>query len=213
MRTFFLKSILLFFSISFLCSCTTQLPTEDEELVQLKSWMTGSFSSVEQSEADTNFFHIQLEMVQIWKDRTDYIWLYVEQSAAWAMDKPYRQRVYRLEKKEDGSFVSAVFTMEDPLRFTGVYIDENPLSQLTPDSLTERTGCAIYLQYEDGAFVGSTNESDCESNMRGASYATSEVNIQEQVLTSWDRGWNEEGEQVWGAETGPYIFKKLEDHK
>jgi hypothetical protein len=44
--------------------------------------------------------------------------------------------------------------------------------------------------------------------LRGASYATSEVVITDEQLLSWDRGWDANGKQVWGAETGGYIFVK-----
>ena len=187
------------------------IDSKEVELQNLKSWMTGSFSSEEQANLDSNFYNIHLHMVQIWVERTDAVWLYVEQAASWSLEKPYRQRVYRVSANEDGTFESAVFTFNDPLRFTGAWKNENPLSELTPDSLLEREGCALILHYEEGAFVGSTNEKDCTSNLRDASYATSEARIEENVLTSWDRGYDENGVQVWGAITGPYIFKKLKN--
>ena len=184
-------------------------PASDDELQKLKSWMTGSFSSEEQSIADSNFYNIHLEMVQIWKESKDTIWLYVEQAFESSLDKPYRQRVYRLIKKDDGAFESAVFTLNNPLRFAGAWKEERPLNQLIPDSLSERTGCAIILEFMDGVFVGSTVEKNCVSNLHGALYATSEVRIEETVLTSWDRGFDANDAQVWGSETGPYIFQKI----
>ena len=183
---------------------------DDQDLIKLKTWMTGSFTSEEQAEADTNFYNIHLEMVQIWESRSDAIWLYVEQAAAWSLDKPYRQRVYRLIKNEDGSFESAVFLFNNPLRFAGAWKEEYPLKELSPDSLSERNGCAIILQPKDQAFIGSTVDNHCSSELRGASYATSQVRIEKNVLTSWDRGFDENGNQVWGAVKGPYIFKKIE---
>lgn len=181
----------------------------DSELELLTSWMTGSFSSQAQAEADTNFYDIRLEMVRIWNDRDDAVWLYVEQAAAWALEKPYRQRVYRVVQNEDGSFESAVYTLENPLRFAGAWRDAAQFSQLTPDSLTERTGCAITLTRSGETFSGSTLEKNCSSELRGASYATSEVQIQEHLLTSWDKGFDSNDTQVWGAVTGPYRFEKL----
>ena len=46
--------------------------------------------------------------------------------------------------------------------------------------------------------------------MRGASFARSEVEILEDKVISWDRGFDANGEYVWGAEKGPYIFNKLD---
>lgn len=181
---------------------------EKEELENLANMMIGSFDSEEQSLADTNFYNIHLEMVRIWEEREDAIYLYVEQAAAWALEKPYRQRVYKITKNEDGVIESGVYTINDPLRFAGDYEVKTPLKGLTADSITVREGCAIILKKEGEVYVGSTVEKECTSNLRGATYATSEVKIEKTVLTSWDRGFDENDEQVWGAVTGPYIFKK-----
>ncbi|MEZ4689756.1 MAG: CpcT/CpeT family chromophore lyase [Ignavibacteria bacterium] len=52
--------------------------------------------------------------------------------------------------------------------------EENPLSELTPDSLTLRDGCAVTLtMMEYGVYEGSTTGDNCESDLRGAKYATS----------------------------------------
>lgn len=202
-------SLLLIIVTLLITSCK---PADSQtDLQKLKSWMTGSFNSKEQADLDTNFYNISLHMVQIWSERTDYVWLYVEQAASWALDKPYRQRVYRLSENENGTFESAVFTFHNPLKFAGDWKNKNPLSQLTPDSLLAREGCALILSFKDGVFEGSTNGKDCISNLREASYATSEVRIEENIVTSWDRGFNKDDVQVWGADTGPYIFKKLKE--
>jgi len=58
--------------------------------------MTGSLSSAEQSAADERYFDIRLAMVPIWQNRSDGPWLDVEQAVASNLEKPYRQRVYRL---------------------------------------------------------------------------------------------------------------------
>ena len=162
--------------------------------------MTGSFTSEEQSNLDTNYFNIHLHMIPIWEQTENTKWLYVEQAASWALDKPYRQRVYKITML-DGE-------IPNPLRFAGEWKIENPLSELTPDSLAQKIGCSIILSKESNAFIGSTVDRNCSSNLRGASYATSVVRIEENLLTSWDRGFDENDNQVWGAEIGPYIFKK-----
>jgi hypothetical protein len=175
----------------------------------LVEYMTGSFSSKEQAEKDTNYFNIELEMVQIWKDRTDGPWIYVEQALAENKDKPYRQRVYHLKNRADLRIESIVYTIPDPLRFAGDYKKEFPLLRITPDSLKLREGCDVVLYMDDnGYFEGATVDKNCSSDLHGASYATSEVIIYKDKLISWDRGFNENGEQVWGATEGGYIFKK-----
>ena len=195
---------LLFFS------CQTR---QSKDLDLLLHYMSGSFSSANQAKADTNFLDIRLEMVPIWPDQKPGYWLYVEQAAAWNLDKPYRQRIYHLTAGENRNFSSAVYTFKNPLRFAGKYKTPEVFDVLTPDSLLLREGCAIIMKKQaDGTFSGSTVDNECGSDLRGASYATSEVTIYADKLVSWDRGWNAEHEQVWGSVKGGYIFEKVNKH-
>ena len=176
---------------------------------RLVDYMTGYFSSAEQAEKDTDYFNIELEMVQIWKDRQDGPWIYVEQAFADKKEKPYRQRVYQLRNRSDGKIESLVYTLPDPLRFAGDYKKDFPLLRITPDSLTFKKGCKVVLYLNDyGFFEGGTVDSNCTSDLRGAGYATSEVTIYNDKIISWDRGFDKNGNQVWGATKGGYIFLK-----
>ena len=180
-----------------------------DDFETLVEWMTGSFSSANQAASDTNYYDIQLEMVLIWPDREDGVWLYVEQAAAASLDRLYRQRVYRLTAPTPGTFISEVYTFNDPFRFAGDWQKAAPLSSLSPDSLTLRDGCTVLLGRRiDGTFAGATRGDGCASALRGASYETSEVMVTATRIESWDRGWDESGDQVWGATGGPYRFER-----
>ncbi len=183
----------------------------DSDVRRLARWMTGTFDSAEQAAADETYFTIRLVMLPIWTDRTDGRWLYVEQAADGSLDQPYRQRVYRLHGAGRGVVWSEVYILPgDPRSFAGWWDrDDAHFDTLAPDDLTRRVGCSIRLT-PDGPdlYVGETIGDDCESTLRGADYATSEVLITEHELLSWDRGWTRQGEQAWGAVNGPYIFIK-----
>lgn len=189
----------------FIFSCSK--PQDD--LLVLRNYLVGSFTNQEQAQKDSSFDDISLEMAPIWRDRTDGYWLYVEQATARDLEKPYRQRVYRLTQESDSVFLSTVYTLPQPLRFAGAWKEKEPLQSLTPDSLTERDGCGIILhKYGDDMFVGSTEGLACNSDLKGAIYATSIVIVSKDQLYSWDRGYDISGKQVWGSEKGGYIFKK-----
>ena len=199
--------IIIFFVLIILVLSCSQKETDTDILL---SWMTGSFSSAEQALSDTNYYDIRLEMKQMWKERNDGPWIYVEQAVADYKDKPYRQRVYQLVP-ENNTIKSIVYTFDNPIRFAGDYKKKNPLNRLTPDSLKLRIGCTVYLKkISEDTFQGSTKDKDCESKLRGASYATSEVIIKSDRILSWDRGFDANDEHVWGAEKGGYVFLKIE---
>ena len=212
MRSLNVAIVVTVFASPFLVSCTSgTTPSRDSaELERLATWMTGSFSSQEQAAEDPSFFDIRLEMARIWPHRDDGPWLYVEQAAASSLDQPYRQRVYHLTQVDDNTFRSDVYTFDEPLRFAGAWKETLPLAELSPESLDLRKGCSIILHRVGAdAFEGSTQGHGCESMLRGAKYATSEVRITASEMYSWDRGFDSTGTQVWGAEEGGYVFKKL----
>jgi hypothetical protein len=183
----------------------------DRDVSILGQWMSGTFDSKLQADTDSDYFEIHLNMKPIWRNKKDGVWLYVEQAMASALDMPYRQRVYHVYKENDSTIVSHVYTIKNPLRFAGQWKNDNPLQDLSVDSLEDRKGCSIYLtKTSDGKYVGSTKEKDCESNLRGAAYATSKVTISSGILESWDQGFDVDAKQVWGATKGGYKFVKKE---
>ena len=184
---------------------------EPSDLELLNSWMTGTFSSAAQAAEDPEFLDISLQMTPIWSGRTDGRWLYVEQALRENLDRPYRQRVYRLRELVPGLFESQVFTLPDPTAVVGAWRLEQPLADLEPTDLSERDGCAILLRRRDATFVGSTLGSLCTSDLRGAAYATSEVVITPDGMVSWDRGFSADGGQVWGSTRGGYVFDRIVD--
>lgn len=175
----------------------------------------GVFDSKKQSETDPEYFNVQLHMVRIWAERTDGIWLYVEQAMADRADQPYRQRVYQVHRREDGKLVSEVFLLpgkpEEVLKFAGAWKAEEPLRELSPEKLVGKAGCAMVMTaVGEGVFKGGTEGKNCPSELRGASYAVSEAEITPKQLRTWDRGYDKQDKQVWGAKKGPYVFDRQE---
>jgi len=182
----------------------------DPGVDRLTAFLVGDFSSAEQAKMDPDYRPITLHTRRIWSERTDGVWLYVEQAMATAADKPYRQRVYHLTGDGGMSVRSDVYTLPgDALSYAGAWREPAKLWGVTPERLTLRDGCSISLKVlPDGTFLGGTSGTGCGSDLRGASYATSEAHIFADRMVTWDRGFDAEAKQVWGAEKGGYIFVK-----
>lgn len=193
----------------------------DRDVSALLEMMTGAFSSEAQSKADGEYRHIVLHMAPIWTERADGPWLYVEQALGPKDGRqfaPYRQRVYRLVVETRGgakAVRSDVYTLPGDREavvknFAGAWKDPGKLAGLTPDKLVLREGCSLVLtRGADGTFVGATGEKSCPSELQGAAYATSQAHIRPDGMLTWDRGFDKEGNQVWGATKGGYRFDKL----
>lgn len=214
-------------------STTQSQPTTTDNTLALHTtrvanYLTGSFSSTAQAKADPdNFFDIHLHAAPIWAgtdtatSKEQGIWLYVEQAAATALDRPYRQRIYRIAPVTDPALraqgytvQSEVFTFANPLRFAGAWKNPEKLNTLSPSDLEQRTGCTVYLKpaatsanrNNQTIYTGSTLGTACESTLAGAAYATSSVTIEPHRILSWDQGFDAQHNQVWGATTEGYIF-------
>lgn len=198
-----LRSIII---LAMMLCATTVWAQRDVDFERLLPWMEGNFSSEKQAEQDTSFFDVRLHMKRIWWDRTDGAWFYVEQAMATTPDRPYRQRVYHVHRIEQGLIESAVYTVKDAKAVIGAWKDTTLLDGLTPKDLVIRRGCEVFLQADYASYVGRTMGTACASDIRGASYASSEVIIRHDRIESWDRGFDVENKQVWGAVNGPYIF-------
>lgn len=211
-------------------ACATRPPGAakvNPDLDEVAAMMTGRFNSAEQASRDTAFFDISLTMRPIWGQRSlettlnerssenalnQVRWLYVEQAVSKAPKRPYRQRVYRVSALSDGTIESRVYELPQPERFVHAWERPEVFDQITPDSLVVREGCAVYLKKQlNGCYAGATREQDCGSTLYGANYATSEVEVCPTGIVSWDRGWDAEGAQVWGAEKAGYVFRKISD--
>ncbi len=187
---------------------STEISNEINLDLVLKT-MSGEFSSEEQAKNDSLFYDINLVMYPIWEGDKNTKWLYVEQAVTRMIDKPYRQRVYKLSEHDNGMIESSVFELPNPAKYIHGWNRPAIFKEITADSLLIRQGCAVYLKKgKDNCYTGSTKDKECLSTLRGATYATSQVTICPDQIVSWDQGWNGEDQQVWGAETEGYVFKR-----
>jgi CpeT protein len=181
-------------------------------LQHLASWMAGHFSSRTQAARDFRYFDVHLQARPIKLQGSDGYWLYIEQAMATALDEPYRQRIYHLTALEDGTFQSRIAELADPDAFVGAWERPEIFQSLREEDLVWRDGCEVALRWDGSSYRGATCGQACASTWNGSAYATSEVVVSGESLTSWDRGFDGEGRFVWGAIAGGYVFDKLSEY-
>jgi hypothetical protein len=192
-----------------LFSCSSNDTKLDVELSNLHQQMQGSFNSENQSIQESSYFNISLHMYSIWEDKGYF--LYVEQALNSMQDKPYRQRIYELKRTSDSTITSYIYKIPNDSLWVGEWKNENAFSTLSSDSLMLLDGCEVVLKkVGEKHYKGATGEKTCESVFNGASYAMSEVEITQGKVYSWDRGFDSEGNHIWGAEKGGYIFNLID---
>ncbi|WP_299227664.1 chromophore lyase CpcT/CpeT [uncultured Psychroserpens sp.] len=210
MKYFLLSVCILLFAVS--CKNTekqTEAIIKTDHLPELFALMQGSFNSEIQAEVDSTYFNISLHMYPIWEDKGNY--LYVEQALNARQNKPYRQRIYEVTQLNDSVYSSAIYTIEHDSLWIGKWKTPTAFDSLSMDNVSKKVGCEVLLKrVAKNHYKGETGEKTCESTLYGASYATSEVEILEDKIISWDRGFDDNSKHIWGAEKGGYIFNKLD---
>jgi len=175
---------------------------------RLATWLEGDYDSADQEARDYSYYGISLRMCTVELPELGERVLYVEQALLDDPGAPYRQRLYRVVPQDEETAVSEVWqatsrSTEDAL----VGLCDDPASfSFAAEDFEPREGCGVTMTWDGEAFTGSTRDKDCLSDLNGATYATAEVTLGAELLTSWDRGYDSDDVQVWGAVDGAYEF-------
>lgn len=177
-------------------------------LDRLEEFLVGRFDSSLQSTQQPQYYSIQLLSCPVdAPDLGDRV-VYVEQASMDSLSEPYRQRLYVLSADDEaGTAETVIYSLVSPGSWVGLCA-EDELATLDESDVELREGCGVQLTWQEdtATFEGGTVGESCSSSLGGAAYATSEVWMSEDRLDSWDRGFDANGFQVWGAVDGPYEF-------
>jgi hypothetical protein len=196
---------------------------EEGDYRTLAAFMTSYFNNFNQHDSNSSFYAIELRQKRIWSTTEDSIWMYVEQGYSdydpdYSEYTVYRQRVYNLIKGDNtDQYKSIVYefkNLSDEKGAVGAWAYNNPLSSFDISKFDKKDGCEVILtKTGEGVYQGGTVGKDCLTSYPNATYATSVVtiDINQGILTSWDRFYNSSDVQVGGA-SSPYIFDKEENY-
>ena len=172
----------------------------------LERLLVGFYDSSEQASSSPDYYNILLTMCPVPLPELGMHVLYVEQASADTPRSPYRQRLYSLEPgASETQAVSRVYELAGPGTFVGA-CDDADAFEIDMERVLLLEGCDVTLDWDGARFVGGTEGDACGTDFGGATYATSEIVLDETVLLSWDRGYDDRGRQVWGATGGGYQF-------
>lgn len=183
-------------------------PSRAEEVASL---LAGTFDTAAQAAASPDDLRpVRLVAVVVPRSRLGpgSPVLYVEHALLAAPDRPFRQRFHRIEETADGGVVVRVFEPKEPVALSGKWRDPADLALYGPGDVVERPGCAVRLKRMAEGWEGATEGKECPSALRGARWATSKARIVAGRMEWWDRGFDLEGRQVWGAKDAPEVFER-----
>lgn len=177
--------------------------TFSQSIKQYTKHITGVFWTKEQHLRDTTFDNVMVRTNLIRIDDDGTHWVYTEQGEVKDYT-PYRKRVYEL-KEVEGMIWQRIYYIKDEKKFS--YLNS---TEITEGDILPKEGCDIWIRYNGrGIYNGGTDGENCVATFRGSSYVTTDFWVKRRVIGSWERGWNSDGEQVWGSKRGYYIYKKI----
>ncbi|XP_038685342.1 chromophore lyase CRL, chloroplastic-like isoform X2 [Tripterygium wilfordii] len=167
--------------------------------------LSGEKFSMEQASRDPdNYFNIRMHTCPAAEMVDGSKVLYLEQAFWRTPKKPFRQRFNMLSSY-------AIRDAEEYKNFCDRPKDQRPLPEEVISDIAEHL-MTIPLKRCDRVkrclYEGSTPPGGFPNSWSGATYCTSEVAIvKNNEMHIWDRGYDDDGNQVWGAKEGPYEFK------
>lgn len=172
------------------------------------AYLEGVMDTTSQAARNPNFVGVQMTTCRVTVDEADEeaIYLYQEQALSADLDAPYRQRFLQIIPGDDQRVDSNTFKPEAPEQWTGLC--DRADRSVSAIALGPQV-CTVSLRASVlGGFVGSTPEAGCPVDFRGASSVTNIVVLHEDGMDTWDRGFDAEGNQLWGAEDTPYRYRR-----
>ena len=181
--------------------------------------LEGVMDTTAQADANPDFVGVQMTTCRITVTQTnanatvdvnveaspDSIYLYQEQALSENVAEPYRQRFLYILPGDNHRIDSRTFKPDGPEQYVGLC--DQPAPVIAASELGEPV-CTVSLRASTlGGFVGSTPASGCPANVRGAVTITNVVVLHAAGMDTWDRGFDAEGNQLWGAESIPYQYR------
>jgi hypothetical protein len=173
------------------------------DVVEYTSRIVGKFTTTSQHNEEPYFDNVTVETFLIGDD-VDGLWIYTEQSNT-GDSIPYRRRVYNIVWLNDTTIVSRVYQLQNPNKLNR----ETLRSGVQKSELRYMEGCDTYIRKGiDGNYYGHIEPYICRGSYMGANYTTSEFRVYPHMVVSWERGWKDDGTQVWGSSRGYYYYRK-----
>lgn len=138
------------------------------------------------------------------------IFLYQEQAMADTVGKPYRQRFLHITPSRYSKMVQSVsFKPAAPASWIGLCSKPEVDRRLQTRALGQVV-CRVFLRRSGNDYIGDTPADGCPANVRGAVRIKNHIVLYPNGMDTRDRGFDAKGQQVWGAKSDAYEFRKLQ---
>lgn len=170
--------------------------------------LTGVMDTSAQQAKNPQAPNVRMTTCSVRVTDSEATFLYQEQALAQSLDRPYRQRFLRVAPSAaEDTVESKSYKPSNPQNWSGLC--NKPLEERIV-SLNELNDaeCSVFLVPVANLYVGHTQAGGCATNVRGAVRITNSVFLHATGMDTWDRGYDADGKQVWGAGGQAYQYRR-----
>lgn len=196
-------------------SCTPAPNSINSEVEEVASYLVGVMDTSAQAKVIADAPDVRMTACKVRLKETDSsqsdspaIYLYQEQAMSRNLSAPYRQRFLRLAPSADGEQVeSATFKPLAPKKLVG-FCEKPEQERVIQMTEMGQKHCSVFLEPADNGYIGETQAEGCPTNYKGAVKITNTIQLNAAGMDTSDRGFDAEGNQIWGAKERPYQFRR-----
>ena len=207
--------IISIFSVITIAGCRVKNSSMQQQAEEVATYLTGVMDTTKQAAAigdapsvRMTTCKVEVQPIGVNGQPSSAIFLYQEQALIDQLDQPYRQRFLKITSDDDNQqVISSGFKPIQPKQYIG-FCDQPQSKRVIKTEELGENNCNVFLQKQESGYFGETPPEGCTTNFRGAVKVTNTIILNETGMDTLDRGFNTEGEQVWGAENRPYKFRR-----
>jgi hypothetical protein len=181
----------------------------NQQAEQVVQHLEGILSTAHRAAANPQVANVTMTTcrIQVANPPASTIYLYQEQAIVPSLTQPYRQRILEIRPSPVSQTIrSRSFKLADQAQW--VNFCDRPNRQISPQDFPIVV-CAVFLKPTTEGFSGTTEATGCPANVRGAVTIRNRIRLHSNGMDTWDRGFDAQGKQVWGAGVAPYQFLRL----
>ena len=183
----------------------------EQHVEAVVSHLVGSMDTSAQAAANPDKANVRMTTCKLEVDNAaqNSAYLYQEQALSDELDQPYRQRFLEITPSDDAqTVISKSYQPSNPETLIN-FCDQSAAERQVQLSDFGEPVCSVFLKPLLAVYVGQTPSGGCAANVRGAVTITNTIVLHSQGMDTFDRGFDAEGKQVWGAKDESYQFRWL----
>lgn len=167
-------------------------------LTRFAALMEGDFSNAEQYKENPDAsVRVNLHVRRIWSERSDAVWLYVEQVSPGMDSEPLSQRIYKITQPSPNIIESEMFYLESMKDHVGAWNLEKPFQNVKMASLQTLESCTIQLERLSNVHFKGNNKDCVEPLGAQIKYTSLDISIRPNELITLHTGYDKKGGEIF----------------